>query len=108
MIRATRVMGEDHAPPCLAGINTEYRAHRHPDVEGCAAEPRAKTCSVIGELEIVSRSVADIKDYFAVFDVLPRHADTVDRSVDDDVRRMAIVDHPFVHRTYEVRSLRST
>jgi hypothetical protein len=36
--------------------------------------------------------------------VLRRHADAVDRSVDDDVRRMAVVNHPFVHPAYEVGS----
>ncbi len=47
---------------------------------------------------------ADVQDNLAVFDMLRRHAYVGAGGVDDNVRRLRIVGHPFVHRTNEIRS----
>jgi hypothetical protein len=43
--------------------------------------------------------ITDIENDLAVLDVLMRHADSIDRSINDDMGRVTVVGHPFVHRS---------
>ena len=47
---------------------------------------------------------ADVQDYLAVLNMLTRHADTVNRRVNDYVRRVTVVAHPLMHGANQVRS----
>jgi hypothetical protein len=55
----------------------------------------------------VSRGVADIQDNLAILDVLARHIDPIDGSIDDYMGCVTVVAHPLVHRTNKVWPFRS-
>lgn len=105
--RPVGIVREDHPLPRLSGINAKHRTHRNPNIEWYAGEACTKTDCFIRQLEIMSRGLTDIQNDLAIFDMLARHADSVDAGIDNDVGCVAIVTHPLVHRADQVGPFRS-
>jgi len=99
-----RIVRENHALAGLSCVDAKDGPHRHPNVERHPAKARTKTDGVVIQLKVVCRRITNIQDDLAIFDVLDRHADTVERCIDDYVRRKAVITHPLVHRAHEIRS----
>jgi len=93
---------KDHALPRLLGIDPHHGRDRHPDVERDTGKSRAEADAGVGELEVVCSRVTDVEDDLAVLDVFSRHGNAINGGIDDDVGRMTVIAHPFVHRTNQV------
>ena len=103
-LRLLSAVRENHALPGLLGVNAENGGDRNPNVEWHPAEASPKADRMIGQLQIMGSGLAYVQYYLAVFDVLGGHADRFNCGVDDDMRRMPVVAHPFVHSTDKIRT----
>ena len=107
-IRGLRLVGtmrKNHSLAGLLGVDPENRTHRHPDIERHAAEACAKADGVIGQFEVVRSRMTDVQNDLAVFDMLTRYGNPINGRIDDDMRCVAVVAHPFMHGTNQIGSL---
>ena len=102
LLRRIRVVREDHSLARLSGVDSQHRAHWHPDVKWHARESRAEANGIVGQFEIMRRRLTDIQNDPAILDMLSRYVDTIEGRVNNDMWRVSVVAHPFVHGTNEV------
>jgi len=67
-------------------------------------EARVELDAIVLELQALRRGHRKVEHDLAVLDIGGRHFDAGAQGIDDDVRRVAAVTDPLVHRPQQVRS----
>ena len=83
------------------------RAPRRPESRAASARRRSafRSSPIHCRAQRSSRGMRHVEHDLAVLHVLLRNLDTGAACVDDEMRSEAVVDHPFVHRPDEIRTL---
>ena len=103
--RPVGIVREDHALSRLTRIDSQHRFHRHPYIKWHARKSRSKTNRAIAQLQVVCGRLANVQNDLAILHMFLRHRYTIDSSINNYVRRVYVVPHPFVHGADQVGSL---
>ena len=103
--RTVGIVREDHALSGLTRVNSQHRFHRHPYIKWHARKSGSKTDRAIAQLQVMCGRVADVQNDLDKLHMFLRHGYAVDSSINNYVRRVYVVPHPFVHGADQVGSL---